>query len=489
MSIHEFSTSAWRLVIGVLLLGASVFAAVKNDKVPITTSSDEARQLYLKGRDLFERLQGQESLQYFDQAIARDPNFALAYLNSSFNQPTAKAFFERLNKAVALAETVSEGERLMILGFEAGVNGKPMKQREYYRKLVAAYPQDERAHNLLGNHYFGQQEFEKAIAEYEKATAIAPSFSQPYNQMGYSYRQLGKYGKAEATFKKYIELIPNDPNPYDSYAELLLKMGRFKESIAQYQKALSFNPNFVASHIGIATNLNYLGKHQQARAQLKKLFDIARNDGERRAALFATTVSYVHEGNMEMALKELDKQYAMGEKINDAAAMSGDLGTMGNILLESGRYDEALAKFKKSVKLVEESGLSAEIKGFAKRGYLYNAGRVALAKKDLKTAKARSEEFLTQAKAAKNTFQIWLAHELAGMIALEEKAYDKALAHFGKANQQNPYTFYRMALAYDGQGDTKKARKLCKKAAHFNALNSMNQAFVSKKAEQMLATN
>ncbi|MGH7597851.1 MAG: tetratricopeptide repeat protein [bacterium] len=486
MTKHRFPPLVRALTICALPL---VFAGFTGNgkKVPITTSSQEARELYLKGRDLQERLQGQESLQYFEKAIAQDPNFGMAYLNFAANQPTAKGFFEQLNKAVALADKVSDGERLWILGFQAGVDGHPMKQREYYQKLVAAYPDDERAHNLLGNYFFGQQEFAQAIEEYKKVTAIAPNFSQPYNQLGYAYRSLENYADAEKAFQKYIKLIPDDPNPYDSYAELLLKMGRFDESIKQYQAALSYNPNFVASYIGISTDLCLQGKHADARAQLQKLYDIARNDGERRAALFAKTVAYIDEGNTELALAEMDKQYALAEKINDAPAMSGDLGAMGNILYESGKYDEALAKFEKSLQLIEASNLSAGVKENAKRAYLYNAGRVALMKKDLATAKAKAEEFRAQSEAAKNTFQIWLAHELAGSIALAEKNYDQAIAHFQKANQQNPYTLYRLALAYEGKGDVKNAKESYKKAARFNALSNLNYSFMRKKAEQKLA--
>ncbi len=460
----------------------------QGNKIPITTVSESARKNFLQGRDLAEKLQGQESLKYFEAAIAQDQDFASAYLNFSFNQPTAKGFFEQLEKAVALADKASEGERLQILGFEAGVNGDPAKQKEYYQKLVADFPEDERAHNLLGGYYFGQQEFELAIEEYKKATAFAPEFSPPYNLLGYSYRSLENYPEAENAFKKYIELIPNDPNPYDSYAELLLKIGRFDESIAQYQKALTYNPNFVASHIGIATDYCLKDQHEQARAQLQTLYDIARDDGERRGALFARTVTYVDEGNMAMALQELDKQFVLGEKIGDAPAMSGDLGTMGAILQESGKYDEALAKYELSVQYIEASTLSPEVKENARRLHINNAARIALLKKDLATAKTKSDEFRAQAEAAKNTFQLWLAHELAGMIALEEKAFDQAIEHFQQANQQNPYTFYRLALAYEGKGEMEKAKEACAKAAGFNALNNLNYAFMRKRAEQKLAT-
>jgi tetratricopeptide (TPR) repeat protein len=229
-------------------------------KIPITTLSDEAKKEFVQGRDLSEKLLGQTSIQHFKNAIAKDPNLALAYFYLAQNSPTAKEYFENMKKATALAAKASEGERLYILGFEAGANGNPTKQKECYDTLVAKYPNDQRAHSALGDYYYGQQEYAQAVAHYEKATAIDSTFSPAYNSLGYAYRPMGNYAEAEKAFKKYIELIPKDPNPYDSYAELLMKMGKFDESITSYQKALSLDPNFVGSHLGIAYNLMFKGK-------------------------------------------------------------------------------------------------------------------------------------------------------------------------------------------------------------------------------------
>ena len=53
--------------------------------------------------------------------------------------------------------------------------------REYAEELVSKYPNDERAHFLLGNAYFGQQDFDKAIEQYKKAIEINAQFSGAYN--------------------------------------------------------------------------------------------------------------------------------------------------------------------------------------------------------------------------------------------------------------------------------------------------------------------
>lgn len=459
----------------------------KADKVPITTVSREALQLFLKGRDLQERLQVQESKQYLEKAVEKDPDFAMAYLYLAAAQPTATGLFEYVDKAVALSENVSEGERLWILGVDAGFKGQPMKQREYYLKLVEAFRNDERVYNLLGIHYFVVQEWEAAMEASQKATEINPEFSTPYNQLGYALRFLGNYEQAERAFQKYIELIPDDPNPYDSYAELLMKMGRFDESIQSYQKALEQNPNFVASYTDIALNLDLKGKYPEARDRLQKLYEIARNDGERRASLFARAVSWAFEGNMDQALEEINKQYAIAEKNNDAANMAADLTTMGNILLEMGKADEAMAKFEQAIKTVQASYLDAKVKDNNQRLFLFNAAHTALKRGDFKAAKTQAVEYASAVQTANNPVQIKQSHQLTGMIAIEEKDYDTAIAELQQASFDfNPYNYHRLAIAYLDKGDMENAKLNCEKAANFNGLDGLNYAFCRAKAQKMM---
>lgn len=460
----------------------------KNGKIPVTTSSEDARKEFLAGRDLSEKLRITDSIAHFDKAISLDPNFALAELNRANVSPTAKEFFDHLKKAVALADKASDGERMLIQAAEAGANADPTKQKEILDKLVAAYPNDERAHFNLGGYYFGQQDFAQAISHYKKATELAPDYSTAYNILGYAYRQSEAYNDAENAFKKYIELIPNDPNPYDSYAELLLKTGRFDEAITQYNKALAIDSNFLNPHFGIAAALAYKGKAGEAQAELQKMMQKARTDGERRTALFGQMIVALDSGKFDQALAELEKQYALGQKGNDAAAMTGDLQLKGNILLEMGKHDEARKAYEEALKTTADSSLSKEIKDNAARFNHYNLARVAVAKKDLASAKTETDIFRKGAETARNANQLKQAHELAGRIALEEKNYDVAITELGQANQQNPDVLYLLGQAYRGKGDAAKAKESFTKAAKFNSLPQLNYAFVRNKAEKALAT-
>jgi tetratricopeptide (TPR) repeat protein len=456
-------------------------------KVPITTKSNDARAEFLQGRNLAEKLQGQESLQHFDKAIALDPEFATAEMARANVSPTAKEFFEHLNKAVSLADKTSEGEKLFILANQAAANNDLAKQKEYLDKLVAEYPNDERAHFNLGGYYFGQQDFGSAIEQYKKATELAPSYSAAYNILGYAYRQQGDYGNAEQAFKKYVELIPGDPNPYDSYAELLLKMGRFDESIAQYRKALSIDSHFVPSHFGISADLMYMGKPAQANLELQEMANQARNDGELRTALFGMAVVAADSGKFDQAAQNLDKEFAVAQKKNDDAAMAADLQAKGNILAQTANLDQAQQQFARSLQLIEGSSLSQEIKDNAKVVYHFNLAGLDITKKDYAAAQRETDEFAKGAALSKNPAQLKQVHELEGRIALAEKDYDKAIAELQQANQQDPKNLYLLSHAYQGKGDSTKAKELCTKAAEFNSLPQLNYAFVRVKAQKMAA--
>jgi tetratricopeptide (TPR) repeat protein len=459
-------------------------AASDAAKIPITTTSDQARNEFLLGRDLSERLLGQESLQHFEKAIALDPEFGSAELALANNAATAKDFFDHQKKAMSLVDKVSEGEKLLILANEAGANGDATKQKDCLEKLVAAYPDDERAQFNLATYYFGQQELEQAVEHYKKATELAPSYSPTYNILGYAYRQQGNYADAEQAFKKYIQLIPNDPNPYDSYAELLLKMGRFDDSLGQYHKALSIDPYFIPSHFGIAADQMYLGKPEEATAELQKMADQARNDGELRTAFFGMAVVAADGGKMDQALQAMDKEYAVAEKKNDVASMAADLQAKGNILVEMPNYDEAKRQFDRSLQIILTSTLSQDIKENATLLHHYDLAGIAIAKKDYAAAKTHAEEFRRGAEASKNSLQVQQAHELDGRIALAEKDNDKAIAQLEQANLQDPRNLYRLSLAYEAKGDRAKAQEFLTKAAAFNSLPQLNYAFIRAKARK-----
>jgi tetratricopeptide (TPR) repeat protein len=139
-----------------LLFGIGSSEIIAEKKIPITTSSPEARELFLRARELQDKNLYKESRGLLEQAVALDSEFALAYRDLALAQGNIEELRKYFNKACSLTEKISEGERLWILGSEAGLNRERAKQREYFLKLVDRFPEDERAHYVLGLYYYNR---------------------------------------------------------------------------------------------------------------------------------------------------------------------------------------------------------------------------------------------------------------------------------------------------------------------------------------------
>lgn len=478
-----------------LLTGLAIVAALlagcaeqTSELVPITTNSSEARQAFLTGRDLHEKLRTMDSRPYFEEAIKLDPDFAMAHLEYSTAIGTNKGFFEHLNKAVLQLDKVSEGERLIILAFRAGSDNDQAGTQEYLQQLVELHPNDPRAVIRLANFYFGGQTYETAIRYYTRVSELDSTFSVPYNQIGYAYRFLGRYDDAEKAFKKYTELIPDDPNPYDSYAELLMNMGKFDESIEMYEKALAQNSGFNFSHVGIATNLCFKDEYDKARERIQThMVDGTSDNAARRQGYAVIAFTYAFEGRFEEAIASLHNQYELAEETWDVGAMAGDLSLIGRVYIEAGQPDKARKVYKKALKLIENSELSKPVKHNAERAYLYQSARIAVLKMDMATAKAKARAYQKDAEALENNALLTSAHQLMAIIALEEKKYGRAIEELAQANQRDPYTHFRMMLAYQGLNDHERAKEMCQRVVDFNLVNSLSYAFVRNRAREILA--
>jgi tetratricopeptide (TPR) repeat protein len=183
----------------------------------------------------------------------------------------------------------------------------------------------------------------------------------------------------------------------------------------------------------------------------------------------------------------MDKQFALGKQTHDVGGMAGDLVFMGNILLEQGNADAALARFNEASALVAKSSLAKEVKENNAIIRLYNVARAAVSKNDMQTARTSIDRLRKISESKKNVNQIRLAHELEGMCALSSGEYRKAIEELLQSNLQNPYNLYRLAHAYLSAGDKEKGTGTLKEAARFNGLPALNYAFIRAKAEKELS--
>jgi len=213
------------------------------------SASKEAQALFKQGLEKAENLEDPGTL--FDQAVQKDPNFALGYLYAGQNN---MEFRRNLERAVSLADKASPGEREWILAAQEQNNGNPAGRLAHLEKLMKLHPKDKRVHSAIGQYYRNIGDETTALRYFTESTKLDKKYAPAYNEIGYVNLALGKYADAETAFKTYIKLIPNNPNPYDSYAELLMQTGKFDDSIKQYNMALSKDPTFIVSYRGMGND-------------------------------------------------------------------------------------------------------------------------------------------------------------------------------------------------------------------------------------------
>jgi len=470
------------LVVLVAFLGLWQCGGSDGDQMPITTSSEEAREAFLAGESLSVNIRFHEAGRHFEAALRADSDFALAYLYLAITNPSAKGYFENLQLAKVHGRHASRGEQLLIESFVAGANGDPTSQARILQELSEMYPRDKRVQTFLAAQYFSQQVYDSTVQVCERIVQMNPAYPPPYNLLGYSYSFLDDLDAASRAFKEYIRLIPDDPNPYDSYAELLMRQGQFEESSRQYRHALELDWTFAASRVGIAHNLVFLGRHDEARQELETLLDSAVNTGQQRAALIGLAYTYVDQGDLPSAIGEVRRLYELDASISDAAAMSTDLNAVAFLQRQEGRPADAQKELDRALEIVERSDLFTRVKRNAQLTYLINVAAGRLEEGRLKEAREKAEEYLAEVELMLNPTLIRTAHLVLGRIALAEKDYDRAIAELEQADQQNAWTLYHLGLAYEGKGDLSTAADLYSRAATTYELNTLTYALVRRDA-------
>lgn len=441
-------------------------------KVPVTTSSDEARAYYEEGLTYADNLRVVEANAAFAKAVEIDPGFAMAYLQLALTSQSAAAFFDAVGKAEDNMANASVGEKLYIRALIAGAENDQTAQQEALNELLGMFPKDERTHAALANYYFGQQNFPDAIKHFEHATSINPDFAAAWNSLGYARRSNGDLAGARDAFEQYVKVVPDEANPYDSYAELLMEMGEYDESIANYRKALEIEPHFPSAFAGIAINESLKGNYQAALETTKQMQNAARTDAEKRGAMFQAVVVNLYAGKTEEAMDTAERLYSMAHDQGDLAAMGGISDYIGDIMLVKGDADQGLEHYDMALKHRMESGINDANKEQARRTHMFKSTIAAIVGDDLETAQARAAEYAAATKAGGTAFEQRRVHELAGYIASMQGDAKMSAAELAQANQLDPIVLYWQAVANKDAGNEDKASELANRAAYRNTLSA-----------------
>jgi tetratricopeptide (TPR) repeat protein len=214
--------------------------------LPVTTTSEEARARFERGRSAAHHYQFAEACEHLDAALAADPTFVLALLHRGGSADDPDEVRAWLDQAEANRERATDDEGLMIDAFRAFLlAGDYHRAVAILHDLSARYDADPYLPNYLGLRYYRNlKRYDDAVAQFEDALARDPGFTQAYNWLGYVAMDRGDHATAASMFERYLALAPDQPRSHDSMGVLCLRSGRYEEAMRHFEQALARDARF-----------------------------------------------------------------------------------------------------------------------------------------------------------------------------------------------------------------------------------------------------
>lgn len=237
----------------ILLILAVIFGTVplaQAQRMPVTTTSDEARVQYVAGVNALANADFARARTHLDAALTADPSFAMAHMYRAVTSPSGRD--EHMRQATTHGSRASDAERQMIASYAAHLDGDHEREIDLMNGVAEAFPSDPYPPFQVGFELYGLERYTEAIAAFRRALTIAPNFGGAYNGLGYAAMEAGDDAVAEQAFRDYIRAAPDEANPYDSYGEFLMLAGRLDEAEGQFEMALMKDPTFEVSRTNLA---------------------------------------------------------------------------------------------------------------------------------------------------------------------------------------------------------------------------------------------
>src|SRR3989441_349221 len=273
------------------------------------TSDPEAYQLYLKGRYYWEK-RTPESLEkakdYFNHAIEKDPNYALAYVGladyynvvpdyspvpASDAAPRARAAAE---KALAIDNSLAE------------------------------------AHAALAASYWSFFEFAAAEREFQRALELNPKYAHAHHWYGLFLSWQARHPEAISHLRRAVELDPLNLQYNSNLGQVLGNARQYEASVEQLKRTLEIDPNYAQAHAQLAGEYERMGKYDLWLEERKKAASLF-NDREELAIADEGARVYSRSGckasiarGIEMRKQLAKSRYVDPTEFADAYAKLGD---------------------------------------------------------------------------------------------------------------------------------------------------------------------
>jgi TolB-like protein/DNA-binding winged helix-turn-helix (wHTH) protein/Flp pilus assembly protein TadD len=270
----------------------------------------EAYEAYLKGRYFWNKRTGDSlktAVDYFNQAIAKDPNYAQAYTG--------------LADAYAL---LGDWQYAVMTPKEAFPKAKAAAIKAL--ELDSALSE---AHNSLAFCFDAfDWDFESAGKEFRRAIELNPGYATAHHWYAWHLSLMGQYDEAIAEMRKAKNLDPLSLIINSDMAEILVIAHFYDESIIQSRKTIGMDPNFALAHNQLAQA--YLQKHMydEAVVELRKAVELS---GSSPTCIANLARAYAASGNTSEAVKLLnDLKRSSNRGYSDASEIAMIYAALGD---------------------------------------------------------------------------------------------------------------------------------------------------------------
>lgn len=199
------------------------------------------------------------AVEFLRQAIAGDPDFALAHLNLG-HLLALKGLIDEAIFHFSEAARLNPGDIEALLEQARLLNGECENDEalDIYNRIVAISPNDPRAHRGRGKILAtqGKDAREEAAAAMRKAAELAPDDHITILHKATVLGELGYVDEAAQACERALELEPDEPETLFAFANLLRDQGETQRAVDMFSRAIEINPNYAAAYSNLGNILS-----------------------------------------------------------------------------------------------------------------------------------------------------------------------------------------------------------------------------------------
>ena len=256
------------------------------------TSDPEAYQLYLKGLYYWEKRTPEtldKARDYFNQAIERDPGYALAYVGLADYYVAAPDYGP-------IAENVAAP-----------------KAKAAAEKALSIDPSSAEAHLALGGSLWSLFDFSGAETEFKRALELNPNLPHGHHWYGLFLSWETRHLEALLHLRRAVELDPLNLQYQTNLGQVLANARQYDAAEDQLKKTLEMDPNFSYVHVELRQIYRDQGKHDLSMQEWKK-YAALNNDPEEVSIAQDVAGVYAKSGIKPAIAREIELRKQLGKR-------------------------------------------------------------------------------------------------------------------------------------------------------------------------------